>query len=104
MAKLGRSSKEAYDKMLKDLPASLAGKRTRSFHKIDVSKYVNGPDVRAVRTAIHLSQPVFAAGLGLSPSTVRAWENGRCQPLGLESKVIRLLQKKPKFFEDLAHI
>jgi putative transcriptional regulator len=38
------------------------------------------PDVAAIRKRLGLSQERFARRFGLSPATVRDWEQGRRQP------------------------
>ena len=103
-AKLGPMNDVLFERMLKDLPAHIAGKPTKSFRKVDMASFVKGDDVKAARKATHLSQPKFAEALGLSPVTLRAWEAGRRQPRGLESKVIRAIAREPRFLELLARV
>lgn len=38
---------------------------------------INGPDARSIRQKTKLSQDKFARLLGLSPASVRNWEQGR---------------------------
>ena len=104
MTRLGPLDDKLFEQMLKDAPAWMAGKPTKSFRKIDISKYVQKTDVKAARKATKLSQPKFAEALGLSVVTIRAWEAGRRQPRGLESKVIRAIAREPKFVQLLARM
>ena len=50
--------------------------------------------IRAVRTSNRLSQPVFAAFLNLSPSTIRQWENGDKEPNGSSLKLLNIVREK----------
>jgi putative transcriptional regulator len=49
----------------------------------------SGPDVRRIRAATRMSQPVFARLLGVEKSAVAQWERGAKQPSG---PVLRLLE------------
>ena len=52
-------------------------------------------DVREARSRVHLSQRAFAEVLGCSPATIRAWEQGKREPDGMSSKVIRVIKNDP---------
>jgi len=52
--------------------------------------------IRAVRTHLKLSQPVFAGILNVSGSTVRAWENGMREPEGPSLRLLELAEKHPE--------
>jgi putative transcriptional regulator len=49
----------------------------------------SGPDVRRIRAATRMSQPVFARLLGVEKSAVAQWERGVKRPSG---PVLRLLE------------
>lgn len=51
-------------------------------------------DVRRLRRRLKLSQPVFAAALNVSTSTVRQWEIGEKKPSGPSLKLLNLLDRK----------
>ncbi len=95
---------KVFKRMVKDLPAHIAGKPTKSFIKVDMAPFVKNVDVKAARKATHLSQSKFAQALGVSPVTLQAWEAGRRHPRGLESKVIRAIVREPQFLSFLAQM
>ena|SRR5665213_512128 len=102
--KLAPENDRLFKQMIKDLPAHIAGKPTKSFIKVDIRPFVKNVDVKAARKATHLTQPKFALALGVSPVTLQAWEAGRRHPRGLESKVIRAIVQEPKFLSFLAQM
>ncbi|MET0890098.1 MAG: DNA-binding transcriptional regulator [Stenotrophomonas maltophilia] len=50
--------------------------------------------IRALRTSLALSQPVFAGVLNTSVSTVRSWEQGDKKPSGPSLKLLNLIDRK----------
>jgi putative transcriptional regulator len=52
-------------------------------------------DVKAVRENFHLSQPQFAAMLGISVGTLRGWEQGRRYPEGPARVLLRVAEAHP---------
>ena len=50
--------------------------------------------IRLLRAKHKLSQPVFAAYLNLSPSTIRQWENGDKVPSGASLKLLNIVRDK----------
>lgn len=50
--------------------------------------------IRALRTSLRLSQPVFAGVLNTSVSTVRSWEQGEKKPSGPSLKLLNLIDRK----------
>lgn len=51
--------------------------------------------IREVRHRLDLSQAVFAALLNVSPSTVRAWEQGQRQPNGPSLRLLEIAEHHP---------
>jgi len=49
--------------------------------------------VRALREQYNMSQPVFAAYLNSTPSTVAQWESGAKRPSRIASKLLQVLDK-----------
>lgn len=49
-----------------------------------------------------VSQPVFAALLSVTASTVRAWEQGQKSPSGAASRLLELAEFDPAVFQRLA--
>lgn len=54
------------------------------------------PDVRAVREGYGLSQSKFAALMGISPATLRNWEQGRRKPEGSARVLLRIVARHPE--------
>ena len=56
-----------------------------------------GPDVRRIRAAAHMSQPVFARLLGVDKSAVAQWERGAKRPSGPALRLLEVLDpNKPE--------
>ena len=59
------------------------------------------PDVRALREGYGLSQTKFAALLGISPGTLRNWEQGRARPDAPTRVLLAVIAKHPEAVEDV---
>ena len=73
----------------------LSGKMTPS-RVYDLST----PDVRAIREKYGLSQAKFAKLLGISPATLRNWEQGRRKPEGPARILLFIADKHPEAVLD----
>ncbi|EKD70110.1 MAG: DNA-binding protein [uncultured bacterium] len=51
-------------------------------------------DIKRIREREKVSQPVFAAYLNISPSTVKKWETGEKHPHGASLKLLNLVASK----------
>ena len=60
------------------------------------------PDVRALRESFGLSQPKFAALIGISVATLRNWEQGRRRPEGSARVLLRMVAKYPEEVLEVA--
>jgi putative transcriptional regulator len=58
--------------------------------------------IQSVRRSLALSQGVFAAALGVSPSTVRAWEQGDRIPEGASRRLLQIAEEHPEYFAQMA--
>lgn len=56
-----------------------------------------GNRILAVRESLHLSQPVFAAALNVSPETVKKWEQGTRDPDGAALRLLELAEQHPEW-------
>lgn len=54
------------------------------------------PNVRSLREKHGLSQPKFAALMGISVGTLRNWEQGRRQPEGSARVLLRVVERHPE--------
>ena len=59
-------------------------------------------EVRAIRERLNLSQAVFAHKLRTSVRTLQAWEQGRTKPSQQATLLLRMVERSPKIFEELA--
>lgn len=57
-------------------------------------------DVRELRTRLKLSQPRFAAMMGVPVGTLRNWEQGRRRPDGPARALLRVVAKHPEAVLD----
>ena len=55
----------------------------------------SGPDIRALRERLGLSQEVFADRFGLSPRTVQQWEQRRRSPDGPTRLLLKVIEAEP---------
>lgn len=53
-------------------------------------------DVQGIRRKLHLSQNEFASRFGISPGTLRDWEQGRKKPEGPARVLLMVIAKEPK--------
>jgi putative transcriptional regulator len=61
------------------------------------------PDVRAIREGFGLSQHKFARLLGISPATLRNWEQGRRKPEGAARVLLFVALRHPEAILDTVH-
>ena len=60
----------------------------------------NAIDVAAVRKKTGLSQAAFARRVGVHPTTVHNWEQGRRTPQGPARILLALLDRNPTIVDD----
>ena len=53
-------------------------------------------DVKAIRTQLGKTQTEFALMIGVSPATLRNWEQGRRRPEGPARALLRVAARHPK--------
>lgn len=51
-------------------------------------------EIRRIRLRQHVSQPVFAAYLNVTKSTITQWEQGEKVPRGTALKLLQLVERK----------
>jgi putative transcriptional regulator len=86
--------KELFDELLESVReggAILRGERepARAF-------FFEEPNVRSLREKHGLSQPRFAALMGISVGTLRNWEQGRRKPEGSARVLLRVVERHPE--------
>lgn len=84
---------------LEDVKAHREGTITLPTHKILISPIseFTSTDVKNIRSAIGVSQRVFAEIMGVSQKTVEAWESGRNHPSGAARRLLTVMQKDHEF-------
>ena len=58
-----------------------------------VKAYTAG-EIKRLRTRLRVSQPVFAAYLNVTKSTVSQWEQGEKKPRGASLKLLEIVDRK----------
>ena len=61
------------------------------------------PDVKKIRTSLHISQSEFALMIGVSPRTLQNWEQGRREPDGPAKALLQVASKNPKAVLEALH-
>ncbi len=61
------------------------------------------PTIKAVRKKLHVSQTEFALMIGVSPSTLQNWEQGRREPEGPAKALLKIASKNPKVVIEALH-
>lgn len=59
-------------------------------------------DVVRARLASRLSQPAFAALLGVSVRTLQDWEQGRRKPSGAAKTLLKIAECHPEILQEVA--
>lgn len=84
----------------------LDGLREIKLHKegkVDLRKrtFQPPPPASEIRAKLQLSQTAFAGLMGVSLRTLQDWEQGRRQPSGSASMLLRIAQQHPEVFLEL---
>jgi putative transcriptional regulator len=88
MGKFGRE-------LIESLKQAAEHARGGKVHGMRLTK-VDVPDVKAIRTALRMSQDEFAAVYRIPLATVKNWEQGRRQPDAPAAAYLRAIQRRPK--------
>lgn len=76
--------------------------RTETREKIEPAQ-ITAEEVKAIREKLHLSQAVFAQKLRTSVRTYQGWEQGRTKPSVHAALLLRMVDKSPQAFEQIAN-
>lgn len=60
---------------------------------IAIPAEIKPEEIKAIREAANVSQPIFASYLNTSASTVRQWESGAKQPSGMGLRLLSVIRK-----------
>ena len=96
--------KEAFDTIMAGLGDAVAYAQGDTSRGTKHVVQVPTVDVAAARKKLGLSQDGFARAFGVSPGTVRNWEQGRRQPDGPARVLLRVIEKEPEAVLRALHI
>ena len=65
--------------------------------------FVDDKGIKAIRRKLNQSQAEFAFMIGVSPSTLRNWEQGSRKPVGPARALLKVAQKNPKAVYKALH-
>jgi putative transcriptional regulator len=86
--------KELFDELLASVREG--GTILKGMRRASRALRVAEPDVTVLRERYGLSQPKFAALMGISVATLRNWEQGRRRPEGSARVLLRVVEKYPE--------
>ena len=94
------------DEMFDELVASVreGGKILRGKAKPSRKFIVETPNVKKIRSDYKLSQPEFAALIGISVKTLQNWEQGRRAPEGAARVLLQIAAKHPEVIWDVVKV
>jgi len=74
-----------------------------TIRKVRVARFEVPPlgkrEVVAIRASLGVSQPVFAALIGVSAALVRAWEQGTKLPAGVALRFLAEVRRNPEYWK-----
>jgi putative transcriptional regulator len=96
---VAKQKRDIEQELLEDLEAVKAHNRGETeLHKRTFAK-VSSP--AAIRNRLKLSQHAFAGLMGVSVRTVQEWEQGRREPSGPATALLRIAEQEPEVFLKL---
>jgi putative transcriptional regulator len=93
--------KEIFDELLSSVKQAVAIERGE-MKPGRVFTVKTKTDVARARARLGLSQEKFAALLGISPATLRNWEQGRRQPTGAAKVLLKVAMRHPRVVLEAA--
>ena len=90
---------DAADRIMQGLTEALAHAKGEAVPdlKLHIPAQV---DVSAIRHRTGLSQAAFSRRIGVSPATLRNWEQGRRSPEGPARVLLAMLERNPRIVEE----
>ena len=90
-------SKQAFEGIMQGLQEALADTRgDKSAVARVVNVAVKPADIKTARKKTGMSRETFARAFGLSPATLRKWENGERQPTGAARVLLTIISREPE--------
>jgi putative transcriptional regulator len=95
--------KKNFEKLVqsvKEMKLYMAGKmKPARVTKIEIEPI----SIKGIRKKLHQSQTEFSFMIGVSPSTLRNWEQGTREPEGPAKALLRVAQRNPKAVYEALH-
>lgn len=91
---------------LKEMEQHLKGEITLPTYTLsleDKPEKITGEEIKAIRNGLNLSQKVFAQKLKANLKTYQGWEQGKTKPNAQAVLLLRLAQRQPQLFEQIAY-
>jgi len=88
-------ARQAFDKIKAGLEDAVAHAKGSAKHGATHRVEIEAVDVSAVRAKMKMTQEAFAHTFGVSPATVRNWEQGRRHPEGPARVLLQVIQREP---------
>ncbi len=82
-----------------DIPVSFTQKELNKLGVTVAKVSLQPQQIQHIRKQLNLSQTVFAKLLGVSPSSVRQWEQGQRRPSGATMILLELLDRQPHLLD-----
>ena len=92
---------EVFDSVMRGLKEAEAYMKGEDVPGLVVHRAPLSIDVVAIRAGTGLSQDRFAESIGVSPKTLRNWEQGRRAPQGPARVLLALVEKRPSVVQEL---
>jgi putative transcriptional regulator len=96
---MDKANFEQLVKGINDMKRHLTGKRVRGVR----TTRVEGTNIQAIRKAANLSQPRFAALIGVNLRTLQNWEQGRTRPTGPARALLKIVASNPESAIEALH-
>jgi len=90
-------SKQAFEGIMQGLQEALAyarGDKSAVARVVNVA--VKPAEIKTARKKTGMSRETFARAFGLSPATLRKWENGERQPTGAARVLLTIISREPE--------
>lgn len=95
------SDDDVYESIMRGMNEALRHARGEDVPGLVVHHPSPAIDVAAIRGETGLSQDRFAKSIGVSPKTLRNWEQGRRVPQGPARVLLALVAKRPSVVQEL---
>ncbi len=77
--------------------------RTTAFIVPDAPPHLSKSQIKEIREeTLHVSQPIFASFLGVTPAAVKAWEQGLKKPSGAARRLMQIIAQDPQLIRRMA--